>query len=103
MTQIGDITSRDADNLIICKGEKMKITEAVDKYNAAEQELIIEAYEREGGDTEDVDLILLDRICARLGLGLDNDDLDNDDIAEEVNFDEYGSHFGDVSESEDEL
>ena len=60
----------------------MKITEAVDKYNAAEQELIIEAYEREGGDTEDVDLILLDRICARLGLGLDNDDIDNDDIAE---------------------
>ena len=35
--------------------------------------------------------------------GLDNDDIDNDDIAEEVNFDEYGSHFGDVSESEDEL
>ena len=64
----------------------MKITEAVDKYKADEQELIIEAYEREGGDTEDVDLILLDRICARLGLGLDNEDIDNDDIAEEVNF-----------------
>ena len=76
----------------------MKITEVVDKYKPDEQELIIEAYEREGGDTDDVDLILLDRICARLGLGLDNDD-----IAEEINFDEYGSHFGDVSESEDEL
>ena len=79
----------------------MKITEVVDKYKPDEQELIIEAYEREGGDTDDVDL-LLDRICARLGFGLDND-LDNDDIAEEDNFDEYGSHFGDVSESEDEL
>ena len=81
----------------------MKITEVVDKYKADEQELIIEAYEREGGDTEDVDLILLDRICARLGLGLDNEDIDNDDIAEEINFDEYGSHFEDVSESDDEL
>ena len=85
------------------KGEKMKITEVVDKYKPDEQELIIEAYEREGGDTEDVDLILLDRICARLGLGLDSDDLDNDDIAEEINFDEYGSHFEDVSEGDDEL
>jgi hypothetical protein len=84
------------------KEKKMKITEVVDKYKPDEQELIIESYEREGGDTEDVDLILLDRICARLGFGLDND-LDNDDIAEEVNFDEYGSHFEDVSESEDEL
>jgi hypothetical protein len=81
----------------------MKITEVVDKYKPDEQELIIEAYEREGGDTEDVDLILLDRICARLGLGLDNEDADNDDIAEEINFDEYGSHFEDVSESDDEL
>ncbi len=81
----------------------MKITEVVDKYKPDEQELIIEAYEREGGDTEDVDLILLDRICARPGLGLDNDDLDNDDIAEEINFDEYGTHFEDVSESDDEL
>ena len=81
----------------------MKITEVVDKYKPDEQELIIEAYEREGGDTEDVDLILLDRICARLGLGLDNDDVDNDDIAEEINFDEYGSHFEDVSEGDDEL
>ena len=81
----------------------MKITEVVDKYKPDEQELIIEAYEREGGDTEDVDLILLDRICARLGLGLDNEDDDNDDIAEEINFDEYGTHFEDVSESEDEL
>jgi|GEM_PF-2115845 hypothetical protein len=81
----------------------MKITEVVDKYKPDEQELIIEAYEREGGDTEDVDLILLDRICARLGLGLDSDDLDNDDIAEEINFDEYGSHFEDVSEGDDEL
>jgi hypothetical protein len=81
----------------------MKITEVVDKYKPDEQELIIEAYEREGGDTEDVDLILLDRICARLGLGLDNDDLDNDDIAEEINFDEYGSHFEDVSEGDDEM
>lgn len=81
----------------------MKITEVVDKYKPDEQELIIEAYEREGGDTDDVDLILLDRICARLGLGLDNDDLDNDDIAEEINFDEYGTHFEDVSESDDEL
>lgn len=81
----------------------MKITEVVDKYKPDEQELIIEAYEREGGDTEDVDLILLDRICARLGLGLDNEDLDNDDIAEEINFDEYGTHFEDVSESDDEL
>ena len=89
--------------MITRKGEKMKITEVVDKYKPDEQELIIEAYEREGGDTDDVDLILLDRICARLGLGLDNEDLDNDDIAEEINFDEYGSHFGDVSESEDEL
>jgi hypothetical protein len=89
--------------LSIRKGEKMKITEVVDKYKPDEQELIIEAYEREGGDTEDVDLILLDRICARLGLGLDNDDLDNDDIAEEINFDEYGTHFEDVSESDDEL
>ena len=80
----------------------MKITEVVDKYKPDEQELIIEAYEREGGDTEDVDLTLLDRICARLGLGIDND-LDNDDIAEEINFDEYGSHFGDVSESDDDL
>ena len=76
----------------------MKITEVVDKYKPDEQELIIEAYEREGGDTEDVDLILLDRICARLGLGLDNEDFDNDDIAEEINFDEYGSHFEDVFE-----
>ena len=50
----------------------MKITEVVDKYKPDEQELIIESYEREGGDTEDVDLILLDRICARLGFGLDN-------------------------------
>ena len=81
----------------------MKITEVVDKYKPDEQELIIEAYEREGGDTEDVDLILLDRICARLGLGLDNEDIDNDDIAEEMNFDEYGSHFEDVSEGDDEL
>ncbi|MBR6448915.1 MAG: hypothetical protein IKS96_03015 [Fibrobacter sp.] len=81
----------------------MKITEVVDKYKPDEQELIIEAYEREGGDTDDVDLILLDRICARLGLGLDNDDIDNDDIAEEINFDEYGSHFEDVSEGDDEL
>ena len=81
----------------------MKITEVVDKYKPDEQELIIEAYEREGGDTEDVDLILLDRICARLGLGLDNEDIDNDDIAEEINFDEYGSHFEDVTESDDEL
>lgn len=81
----------------------MKITEVVDKYKPDEQELIIEAYEREGGDTDDVDLILLDRICARLGLGLDNEDLDNDDIAEEINFDEYGTHFEDVSESDDEL
>ena len=81
----------------------MKITEVVDKYKPDEQELIIEAYEREGGDTEDVDLILLDRICARLGLGLDNDDIDNDDIAEEINFDEYGSHFEDVSEGDDEM
>ena len=81
----------------------MKITEVVDKYKPDEQELIIEAYEREGGDTEDVDLILLDRMCARLGLGLDKDDADNDDIAEEINFDEYGSHFEDVSESDDEL
>ena len=81
----------------------MKITEVVDKYKPDEQELIIEAYEREGGDTDDVDLILLDRICARLGLGLDNEDLDNDDIAEEINFDEYGSHFEDVSEGDDEL
>jgi len=81
----------------------MKITEVVDKYKPDEQELIIEAYEREGGDTEDVDLILLDRICARLGLGLDNEDIDNDDIAEEINFDEYGSHFEDVSEGDDEL
>ena len=81
----------------------MKITEVVDKYTPDEQELIIEAYEREGGDTADVDLILLDRICARLGLGLDNEDLDNDDIAEEINFDEYGTHFEDVSESDDEL
>ncbi len=79
----------------------MKITEAVDKYKPDEQELIIEAYEREGGDTEDVDLILLDRICARLGFGLDSDN-DNDDIAEEINFDDYGSHFGDVSESDDD-
>lgn len=83
--------------------KKMKITEVVDKYKPDEQELIIEAYEREGGDTEDVDLILLDRICARLGLGLDNEDIDNDDIAEEINFDEYGSHFEDVSEGDDEL
>ena len=81
----------------------MKITEVVDKYKPDEQELIIEAYEREGGDTDDVDLILLDRICARLGLGLDNDDIDNDDIAEEINFVEYGSHFEDVSEGDDEL
>ena len=81
----------------------MKITEVVDKYKPDEQELIIEAYEREGGDTEDVDLILLDRICSRLGLGLDNEDIDNDDIAEEINFDEYGSHFEDVSEGDDEL
>ena len=81
----------------------MKITEVVDKYKPDEQELIIEAYEREGGDTDDVDLILLDRICARLGLGLDNEDIDNDDIAEEINFDEYGTHFEDVSESDDEL
>lgn len=79
----------------------MKITEAVDKYKPDEQELIMEAYEREGGDTEDVDLILLDRICARLGFGLDAD-TDNDDIAEEINFDDYGSHFGDVSESDDD-
>lgn len=81
----------------------MKITEAVDKYKPDEQELIIESYEREGGDVEDVDLILLDRICARLGLGIDSDLESDDDIAEEVNFDNYGSHFGDVSESEDEL
>ena len=81
----------------------MKITEAVDKYKPDEQELIIESYEREGGDVDDVDLILLDRICARLGLGIDSDLESDDDIAEEVNFDNYGSHFGDVSESEDEL
>ena len=88
--------------LVVHKGEKMKITEVVDKYKPDEQELIIEAYEREGGDTDDVDLILLDRICARLGFGLDSD-IDNDDIAEEINFDEYGSHFEDVTESDDEL
>ena len=99
-----DISSSDVDIFYLsAKEKKMKITEVVDKYKPDEQELIIEAYEREGGDTEDVDLILLDRICARLGLGLDNDDLDNDDIAEENNFDEYGTHFEDVSESDDEL
>ncbi len=81
----------------------MKITEVVDKYKPDEQELIIESYEREGGDVDDVDLILLDRICARLGLGLEDADLDNDDIAEEINFDNYGTHFEDVSESDDDL
>ena len=85
------------------KGENMKITEVVDKYKPDEQELIIESYEREGGDVDDVDLILLDRICARLGLGLEDADLDNDDIAEEINFDNYGTHFEDVSESDDDL
>ena len=30
----------------------MKITEVVDKYKPDEQELIIESYERDGGDTE---------------------------------------------------
>ena len=33
----------------------------------------------------------------------DTDDIDNDDIAEEINFDEYGSHFEDVSEGDDEM
>ncbi|MCQ2064159.1 MAG: hypothetical protein MJY99_12570 [Fibrobacter sp.] len=81
----------------------MKITEVVDKFRSDEQELIIEAYEREGGDAEDVDLVLLDRICARLGLGVDSDREEEDDIAEEINFDNYGRHFGDVSESDDDL
>lgn len=81
----------------------MKITEVVDKFKPDEQELVIEAYEREGGDAEDVDLVLLDRICARLGLGGDSDKSDEDDIAEEINFDDYGQHFGDISEGDDEL
>ena len=43
------------------------------------------------------------RVHERDAPRLDNDDLDNDDIAEEINFDEYGSHFEDVSEGDDEL
>lgn len=80
----------------------MKITEVVDKFKPDEQELVIEEYEREGGDSDDVDLVLLDRICARLGLGVDSDKID-DDIAEEINFDDYGQHFGDISEGDDEV